>query len=524
MERLYRKKTPPERLLTHELATEVATLSSKINRQIGLLINRKGLITHVIVGDTKGLMIPSLEEYPIGRRALRGLRLVHTHLYNEPLTEDDLTDLSLLRLDSVVALGIMNGLAHTLYFAHLRPEGGVEVERPQHISSFSLDFRAFITSLEEEMNRRRVFSQEDDRERALLISVSKAPRYVQEESLDELEELALSADVLVLGRVLQRVKEIHPRHLMGIGRLKELIIDAMSKGATVLIFDQNLSPSQMKAVSELTELKVIDRTQLILDIFAKRAHTRDGKVQVELAQLRYRLPHLSGKGTAMSRLTGGIGGRGPGETKLEIDRRRVRDRIAQLERELKKLSEARHQRKQRRRQRGIPIVSIIGYTNAGKSTLLNNLTKSHTFTEDRMFATLDTASRRLRFPRDREIIITDTVGFIRDLPEDLFSAFRSTLEELHDADLLIHLVDISNPRFPQQIESVERVLEELGLLDKPRLLVFNKMDRVSEEEVHHLCQRYNAIAISAIDRKSFRPLLERIQQNLWNEKIVEVEV
>ncbi len=469
-------------------------------------------------------MIPSLEEYPIGRRALRGLRLVHTHLYNEPLTEDDLTDLSLLRLDSVVALGIMNGLAHTLYFAHLRPEGGVEVERPQHISSFSLDFRAFITSLEEEMNRRRVFSQEDDRERALLISVSKAPRYVQEESLDELEELALSADVLVLGRVLQRVKEIHPRHLMGIGRLKELIIDAMSKGATVLIFDQNLSPSQMKAVSELTELKVIDRTQLILDIFAKRAHTRDGKVQVELAQLRYRLPHLSGKGTAMSRLTGGIGGRGPGETKLEIDRRRVRDRIAQLERELKKLSEARRQRKQRRKQRGIPIVSIIGYTNAGKSTLLNNLTKSHTFTEDRMFATLDTASRRLRFPRDREIIITDTVGFIRDLPEDLFSAFRSTLEELHDADLLIHLVDISNPRFPQQIESVERVLEELGLLDKPRLLVFNKMDRVSEEEVHHLCQRYNAIAISAIDRKSFRPLLERIQQNLWNEKIVEVEV
>lgn len=469
-------------------------------------------------------MIPSLEDFPVGRRPLRGLRLIHTHLYNESLTEDDLTDLSLLRFDAIVAIGIKGLEAHTLYVATLRPEGGVETHRPVHISSFSMDFRAFILALEEELNRRRLISQDDPRERAILISVSRAPRYAQEESLDELEELARSSDVMVLGRVIQRVKSINPRHLMGVGRLKELIIDAMAKGATLLIFDQNLTPSQMKAVSELTELKVIDRTQLILDIFAKRAHTRDGKVQVELAQLRYRLPHLSGKGTAMSRLTGGIGGRGPGETKLEIDRRRVRDRIAQLERELKKLSEARRQRKQRRKQRGLPIVSIIGYTNAGKSTLLNNLTKSHTFTEERMFATLDTASRRLRFPKDREIIITDTVGFIRDLPEDLLSAFRSTLEELHDADLLIHLVDISNPRFPQQIESVERILGELELLEKPRLLVFNKIDRLKPEEVYNICARYNAIGISAIDRKTFMPLLQRIEEALWSEKLVELGV
>ncbi len=511
-------------MITHDLAAEVVSVSSIINRQVGLLINRKGLVTHVVVGDTKGLMLPSLEDYPVGRRPLRGLRLIHTHLYNEPLTEDDLTDLSLLRFDAIAAIGIKENNAHTLYLAHIRPEGGVETHRPVHISSFNLDFKVFISSLEEEMNRQRLIAQDDPRERAILISVSRAPRYVQEESLDELEELACSADVLVLDRVIQRVKNIHPKHLIGIGRLKELIIDAMAKGATLLIFDQNLSPSQMKAVSELTELKVIDRTQLILDIFAKRAHTRDGKVQVELAQLRYRLPHLSGKGTAMSRLTGGIGGRGPGETKLEIDRRRVRDRIAQLERELEKLSEARRQRKHRRKQRGLPIVSIIGYTNAGKSTLLNNLTKSHTFTEERMFATLDTASRRLRFPKDREIIITDTVGFIRELPEDLFSAFRSTLEELHDADLLIHLVDISNPRFPQQIESVERILEELQLLDKPRVLVFNKTDRLPDEEVFNICTRYNAIGISALDRGTFMPLLKQIEQSLWNEKLVEVGV
>ena len=234
---------------------------------------------------------------------------------------------------------------------------------------------------------------------------------------------------------------------MGEGKIKELVITAMNRGATLLIFDQDLSPSQIKAIGEITELKVIDRSQLILDIFARRAHSRDGKVQVELAQLKYRLPRLSGKGTAMSRLMGGIGGRGPGEMKLEIDRRRVRDRINLLEKELKLLGEARRQRKARRVEKEVPIVSIIGYTNAGKSTLLNAMTKSETFVEDKLFATLDTASRRLRFPREREVVITDTVGFIRDLPKDLMSAFKATLEELEDADLLLHIVDASSPRF-----------------------------------------------------------------------------
>jgi len=492
---------------------------------VGVLLNRKGIVTHVIVGDTKGIMIPSLEDYPLGRKPLRGLRLIHTHLYNEPLNQDDLTDLALLRFDIFVALGIKNGTPHTVYSAHLKPDSNdLEILPPAHISSFSLNFKEFIQSLEEEMNRKRVIDQDDPRERAILISISKEPRYRQEECLDELQELALSADVVVLDRVIQRVKEVNPRYLMGMGRLKELIINALSKGATLLIFDQNLTPSQMKAISELTELKVIDRTQLILDIFAKRAHTRDGKVQVELAQLRYRLPHLSGKGTAMSRLTGGIGGRGPGETKLEIDRRRVRERISLLERELKKLAEARRQRKHRRKQKNIPIVSIIGYTNAGKSTLLNNLTHSNTFTEERMFATLDTASRRLRFPREREIIITDTVGFIRDLPKDLIAAFKSTLEELHDADLLIHLVDISNPRFPDQIESVEKILDELGLSEKERLLVFNKIDRLPPEEVYNICHRYHGIGISAIDKSSFTPLLRAIEEHLWNEKLAPIGV
>ena len=494
----------------------MAEVSARIGRQIGLLISRRGAVTHVIVGDAKGLYIPELSGYPLGRRPLRGLRLVHTHLGDEGLNKDDLTDLALLRLDLIAAIGVKGMLPRSIHVAYLLPGGASEVLPPREFHSFQMDFLPFVQAVEEEMERRRLISHDDPRERAILISASTRPRYEQEESLEELRELASSADVLVLGTVIQRLKEINPRHLMGIGKLKDLIIDALSKGATILIFDQDLSPSQMKAITELTELKVIDRSQLILDIFARRAHSRDGKVQVELAQLKYMLPRLTGKGTAMSRLTGGIGGRGPGEMKLEVDRRRVRERIHLLERELRKLSEARRQRKQRRVGRGIPIVSIIGYTNAGKSTLLNSLTRSTTHTGSRMFATLDTASRRLRFPREREVIVTDTVGFIRDLPKDLMAAFRSTLEELEDADLLLHLVDASNQRYEQQIESVERVLDELGLSEKPRLLVFNKIDRLAPEEIRALGRRYQAPMISALDTTTLPPLLEAIEGRLWN--------
>ena len=374
----------------------------------------------------------------------------------------------------------------------------------------------FILSLEDEMERHRLFGPDDKRERAILVSVSTKPRHKLEDSLEELAELALSSDVLVLDSVLQRPKHINPRYLLGEGKLKELVINALSKGATLLIFDQELNPSQVKAIGELTELKVIDRSQLILDIFARRAHSRDGKVQVELAQLKYRLPRLTGKGSVMSRLMGGIGGRGPGEMKLEIDRRRVRERIALLERELKALSQARKERKRKRSEAAIPIVSIIGYTNAGKSTLLNSLTESRVFVEDKLFATLDTASRRLRFPKDRDVIITDTVGFIRDLPKDLMAAFRATLEELEDADILLHLVDVSNPRFEQQIASVENILSELHLDDKKRLLVFNKTDKLQSEEVVNFKKRFDAIILSALNPSTFKPLLHAIEESIWH--------
>lgn len=503
-------------------------LSSEIGRQIGVLINRGGNITHVIVGDAKGVFIPSLEDFPLGRKSLRGIRLVHTHLKDEALNRDDLTDLALLRLDLIAAIGVREDSPGSIYIAYILPANGngksIETLSNRDFYQLHFPFRDFIHSLEEEMARTRLFSPSEKRERAILVSASTKPKYEMEESIAELKELAQSADVLVLDTVVQRIREINPKYVMGEGKLKEMIINALDKGATLIIFDQELNPSQIRSIAEYTELKVIDRSQLILDIFARRAHSREGKVQVELAQLKYMLPRLTGKGTAMSRLMGGIGGRGPGETKLEADRRRVRDRIVFLERELKSLAEARRQRKRRRVERGIPIVSIVGYTNAGKSTLLNALTRSETVVEDKMFATLDTASRRLRFPREREVIITDTVGFIRDLPKDLAAAFKSTLEELSDADLLLHVVDASNPQYEQQMESVGKILGELGLSSKPMLTVFNKTDRITAKEAELLRVRYDAVTVSALDTGTFGPLLRRMERDIWHENFRELRV
>jgi GTP-binding protein HflX len=519
-----------------ELGKYISALSRELNRQIGIVVSRKGVITHVVIGDSKGIFIPPLEDYPLGRKALRGLRFIHTHLNNDPLNKDDLTDLSLLRFDLIAAIGMAGDQPSTIHIAHLVPraqDAAYEVMPMNDFYNYEFDFRQFIIALEDEFDRSRGFSTADtgsnkaDRavnEKGILVSVSTSPKYEQEDSIEELRDLALSSNVTVLEAVIQRPQKINPRYLLGEGRLRDLVITAMNRGATMLIFDQDLNPSQAKSINELTELKVIDRSQLILDIFARRAHSRDGKVQVELAQLKYRLPRLTGKGTAMSRLMGGIGGRGPGEMKLEVDRRRVRERITLLEKELKSLSEARRQRKTRRVENMVPIVSIVGYTNAGKSTLLNALTRSKTFVEDKLFATLDTASRRLRFPREREVVITDTVGFIRDLPRDLFAAFRSTLEELEDADLLLHVVDASNPRFEQHMASVEKVLKDLNLAEKDRVLAFNKTDLIPAEEAVNLSLRHHAIPVSARNKNTFGPLLAAIEGHMFDEKKTVIKV
>jgi len=332
--------------------------------------------------------------------------------------------------------------------------------------------------------------------------------------MGELKSLARSSGVQVVDTIIQRPQHLSPATLIGQGKLKDLLVKCLQLGVDLIIFDQNLTPGQIASISDRTELRVLDRTQLILDIFAQRAHSRDGKIQVELAQLRYLLPRLAKKTLAFSRLTGGIGGRGPGETKLEIDRRRVRDRIHLLEKDLRKLGRRRSQRRGLRSKKGIPVLSLIGYTNAGKTTLFNLLTASQFLVEDRLFATLDTATRRLRFPEAHEVVITDTVGLIKDLPKDLIGAFRATFDELQESDLLIHLVDMSDPSYEEHIRNVEGLLEDLGLDSVPRLLVFNKEDRLDRTEAEAIVRKYGAISLSAHRPESLPRLLEAIGRKL----------
>jgi GTPase len=508
-------------------------LSRELNRQLGILINRKGEIAYVIVGDHRGIMIPDLAEYPASSTRFRGLRLIHSHLTEGGLSDEDLTDLALLRLDIIGCVEAKpDGLPGLVHLAHLIPENPDgrywQILPPAPPAELRRDFISFIQALEGEFTRRQKSRKIETTDRAILARVEtgghdrisegnqdRVPR-TEASALDELEELARSSGVEVFDRVIQRRPERDPKYLMGKGRLSSLVIRAMQIGANLLIFDHELTPAQVRSIADFTELKVIDRTQLILDIFAQRAHSREGKIQVELAQLKYRLPRLTTMDRALSRLTGGIGARGPGETKLEINRRRVRDRIHLLENDIRGIEKSRGQRRVKREKTAIPVISIVGYTNAGKSTLLNALTHSSVFTEDRLFATLDPKSSRLRFPRDAEAIITDTVGFIRDLPPDLFAAFRATLDELQEADFLLHVVDISNSHFEIHIQAVEKILQQLEIAHKPSLLVFNKADRLPDKSLlTDLCRRFGALAISALDPASLSPLVEKLDQLVY---------
>ncbi|MDP6945093.1 MAG: GTPase HflX, partial [Myxococcota bacterium] len=429
-------------------------------------------------------------------------------------------DLSLLQLDMVAVIQASDeGEATTLEMAHLLPPGPSgalwDIIAPAPLREVDLDFARFIADLEAQFaTYRRTLAADGDITPAVAVHVASGlpgqPK--PDESIAELRELARTAAIEIVEVIVQKRRKPDPRFVIGRGKLDDLLLASMQREAELIIFDCDLTPAQVRSIANVTEAKVIDRTQLILDIFAQRATTADGKLQVELAQLQYMLPRLAGKNTAMSRLAGGIGGRGPGETKLEIDRRRAQNRVAQLKKQIVLLAKQRGGRRRRRERSGIPTVAIVGYTNAGKSTLLNALTGAKVLAEDKLFATLDPTTRRLRFPDEQELVLTDTVGFIRDLPEDLVAAFKATLEELVHADVLLHVVDLAAERWEDRMEAVDRVLTDLDVHEKPRLIVFNKRDQVPDQSViDPVCRRFDAVAISALQRDTFAPLTERLR-------------
>jgi GTP-binding protein HflX len=555
LERIYRRRVPLDSIATPELIRSLAEATVAVQRQVGALVHRSGAVDSVIVGTSTGLMLPDIGRLRAAHGRFRALRLVHTHLFGEPLTRDDLVDLTRLRLDLVCAVLVSpdgdptaltwaynmptrdgdepptagSGEARANGSSHNAGAGGgtpgkssaaapeaarsYEVVGPRPYGQPQPHFGQLIASLEEEFAR-RARTRTVHRERAMLIHVGDKRAGAMgraKSSLAELASLAETAGVAVADRVIQLRDHIDPKLVLGRGKLDEVVTRAIDLDVDVLIFDRELSPSQSHGIAASTDLRVLDRSQLILDIFAQHAATRDGKLQVELAQLKYRLPFLSQTDDALSRLTGGIGGRGPGETKLEIGRRRARERVTRLERELKDVAKKRDQLRRRRVSGPEPIVALVGYTNAGKSTLLNALTGAGVLAEDKLFATLDPRARRLRLPNGSHVVLTDTVGFIRDMPQDLFTAFRATFDEARDADLLIHVLDVSNPESLDQERTTEQLLDRLELDQKPRLTVLNKADRLPDAAPSNLRGK-DSVFLSAATGAGIDDLLVRISE------------
>ncbi len=511
-------------------------MSHETGRQVGVLVHRSGAVDTVVVGDAGRLMLPDIGRLRAAEGRFRGLRLIHTHVRGEPLSRDDMVDLVRLRLDLVAAIHMApNGEPRNVSYAHNVPTEGRPGELPYRqvppvpLAQLHVHVGELMASLEVEFARRgasRPVHAKDGR--AILVHVASTGDGERkktdlareaEVSMRELCELARTAGVEVVDSFVQIRERFDTRFVMGKGKLDDVVLRAIDLDAQVLVFDQNLSPAQAAAIAKVSDLKVIDRAQLILDIFAQRAEGKDGKLQVELAQLKYSLPRLAQKDDSLSRLTGGIGGRGPGETVLEVGRRRAKERVSHLEEQLRSLARQREQRRRKRTRVPIPTVAIVGYTNAGKSTLLNTLTGAGVLVEDKLFATLDTRSRVLRVGwagwGEREVVLTDTVGFIRNLPKDLFAAFRATFEEAADADLLLHVVDASDPAKDEHVATTCELLGELHLLEIPRVLLYNKIDLLDPFEQKILARRSpDALFLSALDRESTRALLDRIATEL----------
>ncbi len=545
LQRFGARTVPPDRVISAVLARDLLDLSQVLNRQLGLFIDRRGRVQRVILGDAHSLALPEFTRVRGQGGRLRGIRLVLTHLVPDPPTREELADLAKLRLDLIAAIhrgpaGIQIDLAslappppgsRDVFVARSFPRVPLGVlsrdeeddDNPLPASDMPTDFTDFIRGLEASLVRVSEGARAEStgtRAMALMVHQGGADLPAREQ---ELRELCRTAGIHLTDLATQRRPTPDPRTFFGQGKLRDILVRALEQDAELLICDPDLTPSQAREIAEQTDLKVIDRTTLILDIFAQHARSSDGKLQVELAQLRYMLPRMIGHGTAMSRLAGGIGGRGPGETKLEIDRRRAKERIHDLERRLDVLKQRRDQRRALRRRTGVPVVAIVGYTNAGKSSLLNTVTDSEVVAEDKLFATLDPTVRRIRFPKDYEVVLLDTVGFIRDLPPALVQAFSATLEEVAEADLLLVVVDASDPDQDQQRTTVETILGDIGAGPVPRLWVYNKSDRLdpAELEQRQADADKHTFFLSALDRRSTARLMHAIDEQLWERGVIE---
>lgn len=520
LEAIYDLKIPKDEVFTEELINIIVGVTLDVNREVSVAISRKGMVEGVAIGDSTSVEMPMID---IKERKLSGVRIIHTHPNgNSHLSALDISALIKLKLDCIAAVGVdENDITDiTLGFCNVKDNMLVAETTKKLILEEAINYPILdkIRYIEELIKSTSV--EEETGEKAILVGVES------EESLDELEELARACDVEVVDKMLQNRYKIDTAYYVGSGKVEEIALLRQAKRANVVIFDDELTASQVRNLEDIIGVKVIDRTTLILEIFAKRAKSKEGKIQVELAQLKYRLPRLSGLGTVLSRTGGGIGTKGPGEKKLETDKRHIKERIYDLKSELEKTKQTRMTQRESRSE--IPKVSLVGYTNAGKSTLRNTLCtiaaketikKESVLEADMLFATLDTTTRAIVLPDNRTITLTDTVGFIRKLPHDLVEAFKSTLEEVIYSDLLLHVVDVSQENYLEQIEAVNKVLEELGAIDKPYVYVLNKIDKLSEEkleEINELFKDKMNIKISARHNINLEELLNLISSKLPN--------
>lgn len=525
---------PGDRLTTPDFAQRLAAISTDINQPVCAYINRRGQIIRVGVGTPRQTQIPPLELPRYGAERLCGIRCIATKPKLEPPKESSLTAMVLQRLDTLVMLSLTGagfqrrgggatGYIKEAYVAHLLPQS-VQSEYWSVSPAMSLDvlskqdFLALVDGLEAEFRREYVAQQVDaDQDRVVAVGLMTDGINQQqfENGLAELVRLVDTAGGEAIEIVTQKRSRPHPQTVLGAGKVQELALRVQTLGANLVAFDRDLSPAQVRNLETQIGVRVVDRTEVILDIFAQRAQSRAGKLQVELAQLEYALPRLTGRGQAMSRLGGGIGTRGPGETKLETERRAIGRRIARLQQEVNQLQAHRSRLRQQRQKQEVPTVSLVGYTNAGKSTLINTLTNAEVYTADQLFATLDPTTRRLPvtnpFSEDRTILLTDTVGFIHELPPPLVDAFRATLEEVTEADALLHVVDLSHPAWRSQISSVKSILSEMPIVPGPELLAFNKVDEVDSDTLNQAKAEYpQAVFISASQRLGLETLRQKL--------------